>query len=78
MALRTWLEKFLPGEQAGFILDQQRRAAEKGVQIFRRLRAARGNPARGDGVIKIHQHLAEVEDDDGCMEFMELRMAKCE
>jgi len=48
-----------------FIFNQQWRTAEKCMEIFRRFAATRGNLARGDGVIEIHEHFAEVEDDGG-------------
>ena len=57
--------KLLARNPAGFVFHQQRRAAEKRVQILWRFGAARGNLPRGDGIIKIHQHLAEIEDEDG-------------
>ena len=58
------IEKFPSADQAGFKFDQRRRTAQEGVKISRRLRAARGHPARGDGIIEIHQHLAEIKDND--------------
>ena len=49
-------------DQAGFKLDQRGRTAQKHMQIFRRLRAARGNPPGGNRIVEVHQHLAQIKD----------------
>ena len=71
--LTDGLEKLLSRQAPRFISDEQRRAAEKRVQVFRRPRAAGRNPASSDRIVKIHQDLAEIEGDYGWAHSISLR-----
>ena len=63
--LPHFLEEFLPRHQSGFIAVEQGRVVEEFSDINGGPCGAFGDFAGGDGIIEIHQHFAEIEDDDG-------------
>ena len=57
-------KEFPPVDCAAFVLDEQRRGAQESCEIAKRFGAARGHLAGGNRIIEVHQHLAEIEDND--------------
>ena len=54
--------ELLAGEQAGFVLHQERGEGKKIRECLRGQGGARRDPAGRDAVVEIDQHLAEIED----------------
>ena len=63
--LTDFVIKFMARQQAGFVTVEQGRMIEKLLDLGRRHVATRGNAPASDGVIKVHEHFAEIENNDG-------------
>src|SRR5213078_3069547 len=58
------LKKLSGGHPPQLVLRQQRPVLDEKSRCIRSVFAFRGDPARGDGIIEIHQDLAEIEDNN--------------
>ena len=64
VSVRMAAKKLFLRHQAGFVAEEQGRLADEFMDGLRRDCAARRKVARGDGVIEIQQHFAEIKDDN--------------
>src|SRR5204862_4280574 len=56
--------ELLARQEAQFIAEEQGRSREEAPQFLGGHSSTRRDSAHGDGVIKVHEDFAEIEDDD--------------